>query len=287
MPAVDRAHAHVAQAGRARIAHVGGEIFEGGHGVDQVHGTADAADHVAHLRFAHAHGGGPGEARIAAPGPAAVAHRRDAAFDEQPRRGLAQPAGLQARTHGGGRIGEHAAARASRLGVHRERFAQTLRGAVLGFDESTQRFDQGEAFDALRRGRRDQRRGRAAHRMPEQREGRPAQRVGRGQHGARGGDERVLGRRRQVGAGAVARQVERDEVEALQMRRDRHEARGVVEPAVQRQHARAAMAPAQRGETAEGGVEVQLPHQSARCSSRRAIAASTRACSGRSLRQGM
>ncbi|WP_255505514.1 hypothetical protein [Alkalisalibacterium limincola] len=61
----------------------------------------------------------------------------------------------------------------------------------------------------------------------------------------------------------MSRQIDRDHVAAAQVRQQRHEAGGVVEPAVHRQYRRGTgVAVAQRGDDAPGGFQAKLAHQS-------------------------
>ena len=105
--------------------------------------------------------------------------------------------------------------------------------------------------------------------------------------------ERVVGARRQVRAAAVAGQVERDQVDVVQVRGQRHEAGGVVEPAMQREHARrAGVPPRSAGRCGRAAVSRRdLAHAAPRAHAPPArvapSAASASACAGASLRQGM
>ncbi len=266
-----------------------------GFGVDHPRRTLDMGDQVAALRLAHAHGGRHGQARIAAPDETAV-DRPQAAFDQQRRCRLAEIAGTgaQARADRGGDIGEHAQLLARQRGVGGERITQALRGAFLGFGQRAQGFDGQQALDpAWLRGR-HQAGDHAAERMAEQRKALPAQRIGGGERRAQERDQQVIRRSRQVRARAVARHVDRHQVDIGQVRGQRHETGRVVEPAMQGEHARRTCAArAQPGQRAEGGFQRECAHRAhAGCaavaaSASRAIAASTRACASLSLRQGM
>jgi hypothetical protein len=72
-------------------------------------------------------------------------------------------------------------------------------------------------------------------------------------------DQQVIRRGRQVRAGAVARHVDRHQVDVAQVRGQRHETGRVVEPAMQGEHAwRARAARTQPGQRAEGGFQCDM-----------------------------
>jgi hypothetical protein len=178
-----------------------------------------------------------------------------------------------------------------------DRLAQAPGGAFRGFRQRAQRLDRDEALHPLRARGREQAADAGAHRMPEQREALPAQRIGDVERRVDRAGEGIVGARRQVRAATVAGQVRRDQVDARQVRGQRHEAGGVVEPAVQRQHLRrAGRAGAQAGDAAQRRIEHELLHRSrllrrrrghSAASARCTRAASMSACAGDALRQGM
>ena len=128
---------------------------------------------------------------------------------------------------------------------------------VLG--QRAECLDCDQPFDPFRRGGSHHARDRRTERMPEQGEAVPPERVGHREHRARGVDHGVLGRGRQVRAGAMAGQVGGDQLDSRQVRLQRHEAGRVVEPTVQREHPRRARRPtAQAGEASEVGVDDEL-----------------------------
>ena len=84
-------------------------------------------------------------------------------------------------------------------------------------------------------------------------------------------------------ATAMPGQVDRHEIDSPKMARQRHEARGIVQPAVQGQHRGPAFASAtQCGDPAKGNIDAEFAIQLHASSAIRAIAA---ACAAESLRQ--
>jgi hypothetical protein len=118
---------------------------------------------------------------------------------------------------------------------------------LLGAAQAAECFDRHQALDAVA-----DRGGEAgdagAHRMAEQAEAVPAQCVGDIEHVADRGGRGVAGTGRQMRAVAMAGQVDGHQLQRRQVRRQRHEAGGVVEPAMQGQHARAVAVVAQAGD---------------------------------------
>jgi hypothetical protein len=123
--------------------------------------------------------------------------------------------------------------------------------------------------------------------MPEQGEALPAQRIGDIEHRVHRTDEGIVAAGRQVRAAAVAGLVDRDQVDAMQVRRQRNEARRVVQPAVQGQHLRrAGFAAAQGADATERDLDLDVAHHdqpSSPCTS----AANASACASPALRHGM
>jgi hypothetical protein len=262
-------------------------------GVGEKHArrTLDAGDEIADLRFGHADHRRQGQARIAAPGPAAIDHRK-AAFHEQARHRFGQCIGLHARADRGVDIGEHAQALARQGAGRGDRVAQACDRAFRCFRQCPQGLDRNQSRHPLWAGRRHEAGDAGAHRVPEQREAFPLQRVGDVEHGVHRAGERIIRTRWQMQAAAMAGQVGGDQLDGGQKRRQWREAGGIVEPAVQGQDLRRVDgARAQAGDAAQRDLETELlhrrraPHQ--RASSRCASAASASACAAASLRQGM
>ena len=121
--------------------------------------------------------------------------------------------------------------------------------------------------------------------MAEQAESVPAQCVGDIEYVADRGSRGVAGTRRQVRAVTVAGQIDGNQLQRRQVRRQRHEAGGVVEPAMQGQHAWAAAVVAQAGDAC--APDLEFKRLQAHASEDTASRARARACSGSALRQGM
>ncbi len=162
--------------------------------------------------------------------------------------------------------------------------AQAVGGFFLGAAQAAERFDRHQALDAV-----TDRGGEAgdagAHRMAEQVEAVPAQCIGDVEHVADRGGRGVVGTGRQMRAVAMTGQVDGNQLQRRQVRRQRHEAGRVVEPAVQGQHARAIAVVAQAGDAR--ATDLQFKRLQTHASEATASRASARACSGSALRQGM
>ncbi|KAG0904831.1 hypothetical protein G6F32_017267 [Rhizopus arrhizus] len=84
---------------------------------------------------------------------------------------------------------------------------------------------------------------------------------------------------------AMAGQIDGDQLQRGQVRGQWHEAGGVVEPAVQGQHARTLAVVAQAGDAC--ATDLEFKRMQAHASEATASRARARACSGSALRQGM
>ena len=260
---------------------------------DHLGGAFDAGDQVFHLCFGHAGHGRQGQARITAPGKTAFDFRQPA-LDQQSHQWLGEATsrhsrGLHACAHRGVGIRKHAQALAGQRPVGRDRLAHPCHGLFRRFRQRAQCFNRDQALDPFGAGGRDQAADAAAHRMTQQGKTLPAQCIGDIQDCVDRTDEGIVGAGRQVRAAAMAGLIDRDQVDAMQMRRQRDETGGVVQPAMQGQHARPiglVTLVAQAGDAAQRDIDMDFMHQR-QPSSRCAKAVSASACAAPAFRHGM
>ncbi len=131
---------------------------------------------------------------------------------------------------------EHPAALAAQRAALEQRLRE-LRGRIGGVaDERHAALQQRELRDALGKRTREQHCDRGAARVAEQIEGLPTELIGDVEHVRDVLPEVVRGVRRAPAAETMTGEIERHELGSVEPRREQLEARGVIEPAVQREH---------------------------------------------------
>ena len=160
---------------------------------------------------------------------------------------------------------------------------------ILGFGQGAEGFQEGQTLHPCRHGGGGQRGDRRAHRVAEDAEPVPAQCIGSVENGVQVRGQAVLGPRGQMRAVTVAGKVQQEQVQLRQVRQQRQETGGVVQPAVQRDEpgaTRALLAQACQFAESDRHRHLAQAHAS-RPAAQRARRASASACAGASLRQGM
>ncbi|MNY14865.1 hypothetical protein D3C86_1480540 [compost metagenome] len=219
------------QCHRLRVAHR--DALLGQHQTDR---AAQGTDTGLDVGAAHAQRRWQGQPRIATPG-VTTSLRHQATTGEQFGRLAAQRiTAAQAGLHGTLDAGIHRLALAGQGQLGLERLAQLLRRLLRLVGQRQQAVDQRQTLDALGQCRCQQHRDTRAQGMAEQGKALPAELLGHQQRIQRIVPQRVAGAGGTVSRMAVSGQVEGDDAQAVELRRETGKAHGVVQPAVQGQH---------------------------------------------------